>query len=409
MKILIVSQYFWPESFRINDVVSSLVEKGVVVDVLTGKPNYPDGIIFNGYSAWNCQIENKYGSNIYRVPLIPRGNKSKIMLALNYLSFIFFGMIQGAWMVRKNKYDLVFVYGLSPILLSLPGIFISKIKGIQIILWVQDLWPESLIATKSINNKIVIVLVGKLVKWIYKSMDLILVQSKSFIDEVKKMAIEKKVIYYPNSVDSSFYDYSLINIINIDSLFKNDDNFEVVFAGNVGIGQGLEVIVEVAKLLSMYGNIKFIIYGSGSRLDWLTEQKNKYNLNGIVLKGRHPVESMPQILSNASALLVTLSDEPIFAKTIPNKIQAYLAVGRPILACLNGEGARIVNEAKAGITVSAGDSKGLSEAILKLYQLPIGERVMYGKNGRDFYERNFQHNKLVDILISEFENLIQKK
>ena len=409
MKILIVSQYFWPESFRINDVVSSLVEKGVVVDVLTGKPNYPDGIIFNGYSAWNCQIENKYGSNIYRVPLIPRGNKSKIMLALNYLSFIFFGMIQGAWMVRKNKYDLVFVYGLSPILLSLPGIFISKIKGIQIILWVQDLWPESLIATKSINNKIVIVLVGKLVKWIYKSMDLILVQSKSFIDEVKKMAIEKKVIYYPNSVDSSFYDYSLINIINIDSLFKNDDNFEVVFAGNVGIGQGLEVIVEVAKLLSMYGNIKFIIYGSGSRLDWLTEQKNKYNLNGIVLKGRHPVERMPQILSNASALLVTLSDEPIFAKTIPNKIQAYLAVGRPILACLNGEGARIVNEAKAGITVSAGDSKGLSEAILKLYQLPIGERVMYGKNGRDFYERNFQHNKLVDILISEFENLIQKK
>ena len=408
MKILIVSQYFWPESFRINDVVSSLVEKGVVVDVLTGKPNYPDGIIFNGYSAWNCQIENKYGSNIYRVPLIPRGNKSKIMLALNYLSFIFFGMIQGAWMVRKNKYDLVFVYGLSPILLSLPGIFISKIKGIQIILWVQDLWPESLIATKSINNKIVIVLVGKLVKWIYKSMDLILVQSKSFIDEVKKMAIEKEVKYYPNSVDSSFYNYSLKNIININSLFKNDDNFEVVFAGNVGIGQGLEVIVEVAKLLSMYGNIKFIIYGSGSRLDWLTEQKNKYNLNGIVLKGRHPVESMPQILSNASALLVTLSDEPIFAKTIPNKIQAYLAVGRPILACLNGEGARIVNEAKAGITVSAGDSKGLSEAILKLYQLPIGERVMYGKNGRDFYERNFQHNKLVDILISEFENLIQK-
>ena len=142
---------------------------------------------------------------------------------------------------------------------------------------------------------------------------------------------------------------------------------------------------------------------------WLNEQKLKYHLDSIVLRGQLPVERMPQILSNASALLVTLSDEPIFAKTIPNKIQAYLAVGRPILACLNGEGARIVNEAKAGITVSAGDSKGLSEAILKLYQLPIGERVMYGKNGRDFYERNFQHNKVVDILISEFENLIQKK
>jgi glycosyltransferase involved in cell wall biosynthesis len=311
-------------------------------------------------------------------------------------------------MVRKNKYDLVFVYGLSPILLSLPGIFISKMKGIKIILWVQDLWPESLVATKSISNGLIIALVGRVVKWIYKSMDLILVQSQAFIAEVKKMTKEKDIKYYPNSVDPSFYDYSLKNQIDVEAEHKNDGSFNVVFAGNVGIGQGIDVIIGAAKILSAIDNIKFVIYGSGSRLEWLTEQKNQYNLKGIVIKGRQPVESMPQLLSNASALLVTLSDEPIFAKTIPNKIQAYLAVGRPILACLNGEGARVVNEAKAGIVVSAGDSKGLSEAILNLYQLPRSERAIYGKNGRDYYEINFKHEKLIEILISEFENLIKK-
>ena len=409
MKVLVVTQYFWPESFRINDVVSSLVDSGIEVDVLTGKPNYPDGKIFNGYRVWDCQIEHKFGSSIFRVPLIPRGNKSKFNLALNYFSFIIFGVIQGAWMVRKNKYDLVFVYGLSPILLSIPGVFISKTKGIHIILWVQDLWPESLLATKSVKNGLVISMVGLVVKWIYQSMDLILVQSHAFIDEVKKMTTEKDVKYYPNSVDPSFYNYSLNKQIDVEEEQKNDGKFNVVFAGNVGIGQGIEVILEAAKILSDIDNIQFVIYGSGSRLEWLEEQKKQYNLKGIILKGRHPVESMPQLLSNANALLVTLSDEPIFAKTIPNKIQAYLAVGRPILACLNGEGARVVNEAKAGIAVPAGDSKRLSEAILNLYKLPEKEMTIYGKNGREYYEKNFKHEKLIKILISEFENLIKNK
>jgi glycosyltransferase involved in cell wall biosynthesis len=409
VKVLVVTQYFWPESFRINDVVSSLVDSGIEVDVLTGKPNYPDGKIFNGYRVWDCQIEHKFGSSIFRVPLIPRGNKSKFNLALNYFSFIIFGVIQGAWMVRKNKYDLVFVYGLSPILLSIPGVFISKTKGIHIILWVQDLWPESLLATKSVKNGLVISMVGLVVKWIYQSMDLILVQSHAFIDEVKKMTTEKDIKYYPNSVDPSFYNYSLNKQIDVEEEQKNNGKFNVVFAGNVGIGQGIEVILEAAKILSDIDNIQFVIYGSGSRLEWLEEQKKQYNLKGIILKGRHPVESMPQLLSNANALLVTLSDEAIFAKTIPNKIQAYLAVGRPILACLNGEGARVVNEAKAGIAVPAGDSKRLSEAILNLYKLPEKEMTIYGKNGREYYEKNFKHEKLIKILISEFENLIKNK
>ena len=408
MKILVVTQYFWPESFRINDVVSTLFEKGLHVDVLTGKPNYPEGEIYINYKMWGCQTENKYGANIYRVPLFPRGSNNKIQIILNYLSFILFGVIMGAWMVRRNKYDLVFVYGLSPILLSLPGIFISKIKRIKIILWVQDLWPESLTATKSIDNKMIIAMVGKIVTWIYNSTDLILVQSKAFIPEIKNMGIMRELKYYPNSVDPSFYNYAFIQKREIELEPKKNRDFNIIFAGNVGIGQGVEVIVEVAKNLSNYKDIKFIIIGRGSRYDWLSEQKDKYSLDGLVLKGRLPVESMPEILSQASALLVTLTDEPIFTKTIPNKIQAYLAVGQPIIACLNGEGARVVNEANAGITVPAGDSNGLSEAVLRLYKMPLTERDHYGYNGRVYYRKNFEHEKLVLTLIDEFKKITGK-
>jgi glycosyltransferase involved in cell wall biosynthesis len=408
VKILVVTQYFWPESFRINDVVSTLVEKGLHVDVLTGKPNYPEGEIYKNYRIWGCLIEDKYGANIYRVPLLPRGSSNKILLTLNYLSFIIFGMLMGTWMVRKNKYDLVFVYGLSPILLSLPGILISKLKKIKIILWVQDLWPESLSATKSIENKLTIAIVGKVVKWIYNSTDLILVQSHAFVSEIKNMGILKEIKYYPNSVDPSFYDYALKHKSEVELEYEKNKDFNVIFAGNVGIGQGVEVIVEAAKNLSIYKDIKFIIIGRGSRSDWLSEQKDKYSLDGVVLRGRLPVERMPEILSRASALLVTLTDEPIFTKTIPNKIQAYLAVGKPIIACLNGEGAKVVNEANAGFTVPAGDAKELSEAVLKLYRMPLKERDKYGYNGRAYYERKFEHEKLINELIDEFKTIAGK-
>ena len=147
MNILIVTQYFWPENFRINAIVESLVKRGVEVEVLTGKPNYPEGVIFSGYRIWGCQKENWMGATLHRVPLFPRGRNSRLGLAANYLSFIFFGLICGSWLMRKRRYDVIFVYGLSPILSAIPALFIGWLKKIKVIVWVQDLWPESLSAT----------------------------------------------------------------------------------------------------------------------------------------------------------------------------------------------------------------------------------------------------------------------
>ena len=399
MKVLVVSQYFWPEGFRINEVVRSLVETGVEVDVLTGKPNYPEGAIFNGYRAGGCQVESWAGATVYRVSLFPRGARSAWRLALNYLSFVASGLMFGPWLLRKRQYDVVFVYGLSPILLAIPAIFLAWIKRRKLIVWVQDLWPESLSATGYVRNARGLRAVEWVVRWIYRHTDLLLVQSRAFEAPVAALAPGKPIAYYPNSVDATFAEPPSPDVAlpDVPSL---DEGFAVVFAGNVGAGQAVEVMVEAAALLKDVPQIRFVVFGQGSRWDWMCEQVQSRGLTNLHLPGRFPVNTMPGLMQKAGALLVTLADEPIFAMTVPNKVQAYMAAGRPILACLNGEGARLVAEAQAGLSVPAQDAKALAAAVLQLYQMSPEERAQFGVNGRRYYKANFDHDKLVDELMA---------
>ena len=399
MKVLVVSQYFWPEGFRINEVVRSLVEEGVEVDVLTGKPNYPEGVIFNGYRAGGCQVEAWAGATVYRVPLFPRGARGALRLALNYLSFVASGLIFGPWLLRKRQYDVVFVYGLSPILLAIPAIFLAWIKRRKLIVWVQDLWPESLSATGYVRNASVLRSVEWVVRWIYRHTDLLLVQSRAFEAPVAALATGKPIAYYPNSVDATFAE-SPFQDVELPDVPALDEGFAVVFAGNVGAGQAVEVIVEAAALLKDVTQIRFVVFGQGSKWGWMREQVQAQGLSNLHLPGRFPVNTMPGLMQKAGALLVTLADEPIFAMTVPNKVQAYMAAGRPILACLNGEGARLVaEEAQAGLSVPAQDAKALAAAVLQLYQMPSEDRARLGANGRRYFKAHFDHDKLVVELI----------
>lgn len=402
MRVLIVSQYFWPEGFRINDVVRSLVDKGVKVDVLTGKPNYPEGAFFPGYRAWGCQIEHLLGATVYRLPLVARGKHSAWRLVLNYVSFILSGLLFAPWLLRRQRYDVVFVYGVSPILQVIPALFIGWLKRLKVIVWVQDLWPESLEATGYVRNPRVLGWVERVVRFIYRHTDLLLVQSKGFEARVSALAPGKPVVYYPNSVDSMFCDPLDVPLPIVPAL---DDGFAVVFAGNVGAGQAVEVIVEAAALLKNHPDIRFVVFGQGSRWDWMREQVQQRELTNLHLPGRYPIETMPGLMQKASALLVSLADQPIFAATVPNKVQAYMAAGRPILACLNGEGARLVAEADAGLTVPAEDARGLAIAVLRLYQMPAEERAVLGDNGRRYFKEHFDHEQLTDQLIDHFRSL----
>jgi glycosyltransferase involved in cell wall biosynthesis len=401
LRILIVSQYFWPESFRINEVSKTLREKGVEVEVLTGKPNYPRGEIFPGYRAWGCQRETYQGININRIPLLPRGGGGW-RLALNYLSFVVSGVIFAPWMLRKKKYDVIFVYAPSPIFQAIPASFLGWLKACPVALWVQDLWPESAQATGYISNPRVLKLIEHMVRFVYRHTDLLLVQSKAFLSPVARLAKGKPIVYYPNSVESAFYDCPVISLPDIPGL---TGKFPVLFAGNVGAGQAVEVIVGAAEILQAYPDINFVVLGKGSRWDWMREQIEAHGLSNLHLAGSYPVETMPGLMRQAAALLVTLADQPIFAATIPNKVQAYMAVGKPILACLNGEGARIVNEADVGLTVPAEDVSALADGVLRLYRMSAEEREKLGQNGRAYFREHFDHDRLVLQLIDHLHEL----
>lgn len=402
MRVLLVSQYFWPESFRINEVASSLVERGLDTTVLTGKPNYPDGMVFKGYRALGCSTERWNGARVYRVPLLPRGHKSGLRLALNYLSFVISGLVFGTWVLRRERPDVIFCYAPSPLIQVLPALWLGWIKRAPVVVNVQDLWPESLEATGYVKNRLVLALVERVVKFIYRRADLILVSSKPFAASIQRFSPKGRVIYYPNSVEASFCDSNSGSKPAVPAL---DAGFSVVFAGNIGSAQAVGVIVQAAKLLKSQTGIRFVVLGSGSELDWMVEQKRLLQLDNLYLGGRFPVDAMPYLLAKAAVLLVTLADQPIFATTVPNKIQAYMAVGRPIIACMNGEGARLVLEADAGIAVAAEDGKGLADAVMRLFSMSSAERDRLAANAQTYYREHFDHEKLVSELVQHFEDV----
>ncbi len=403
---MVVSQYFWPESFRINELVQSLVERDVAVDVLTGKPNYPEGKIYPGYKATGCMRHYWHGANIFRVPLFPRGFRSGARLFLNYLSFIFSGAIVGTWLLRNTKINIIFVYAPSPLLQALPALFIGWIKGIPVVVYVQDLWPESLAATGYVSNPFAIRMVEMLVKLIYRRSDLILVSSRPFKSAIERFSPSAEIVYYPNSVDVSFCDPDTGLKPDVPAL---DEGFCVVFAGNIGAAQAVHVISEAAELLRDHGDIRLVVLGAGSELEWMRARIAELQLDNLFLAGRFPVEAMPNLLSRADVLLVTLADQQIFAATVPNKIQAYMAVGRPIIASMNGEGARLVKEADAGISVPAEDSAALADAILKLHSMPAADRARLVENGRRYYRQHFNHEQLVDELVNHLSKVMKGK
>ncbi|HEY0665070.1 MAG TPA: glycosyltransferase family 4 protein [Gallionella sp.] len=404
MKVLIVSQYFWPESFRINEVAKTLAEKGIDVTVLTGKPNYPSGTIFEGYRAAGCQKGIWHGIDVYRIPLLPRGHGGP-RLALNYLSFVISGLLCAPWQLRGKSFDAIFVYAPSPILQAIPAIFLAWLKGCPQLLWVQDLWPESLSATGYVRNRHVLKLVERMVSFIYRHTDLLLVQSQAFEAPIRALTSETPIAYYPNSVDDSFAQSVDSEPPEVGGLGKG---FSVLFAGNIGTAQAVEVIVEAAQLLQAQKDIHFVVLGEGSRWEWMKQEAQTKGLTNLHLPGRFPFETMPAFMQKASALLVTLADQEIFRLTIPSKVQAYLAAGRPIIACLNGEGATLVTEAGAGLSVPAENGRALADAVLQLYRMPPAEREAMGTSGRLYYTKHFSHDMLVDQLIDHLQSAIER-
>ena len=407
MRLLIVSQYFWPENFRINDLALGLKQRGHEVTVLTGIPNYPSGKFFPGYHYFSPRREEFEGIPVLRVPLVPRGQGKGLKLVLNFFSFAFFASLLAPLRCRGD-FDAIFVYEPSPFTVGLPALVLKKIKRAPILFWVQDLWPESLSATGAIRAQWILKLVEKLVRVIYRGCDLILVQSRAFIPSVEVLGgARERVRYFPNSAEALYKPVAVQE--EVPGRAALPQGFRVMFAGSVGAAQDFGTILAAAEKLLPYADIQWLILGDGRMLPWVKEQIELRGLGSTVhLLGQHPVESMPGYFALADAMLVTLRNEPVFALTIPSKIQSYLACGKPIIAALDGEGARVVQESGAGIAVPAADAEKLASAVLEIYRMTQAERRAMGEHGLKYFKENFEREMLLERLDGWLRELGEK-
>lgn len=397
LRILVVSQYFWPESFRVNELVTELVKKGHRVTVLTGHPNYPGGIVFPEFKTNPDNFANYAGADVVRVPMRPRGQGS-IRLVLNYWSFVFWGLLLGPWLLRGRKYDSIFVFQTAPITSAIPAIFLKWIKKAPLTIWVLDLWPDQLSSLGVIRSKKILWLVGQMVRFIYKYCDLILAQSRAFAPGISQWSRDpSKTQYFPQWTESEYNAGAVAEVAEEVKDFSN--TFNVMFAGNIGDCQDFPAVLDAAERLKHRNEIKWLIVGDGRFADIVKQEIVRRGLSHCMLMlGRHPSERMPSFFAAASALLVSLRSEPVFTMTIPGKIQSYLVADRPILAMLDGEGARVIQEANAGLTCPAGDSVALAQCVEALYAMTDQERADFGNNGRQYAQQHFDREKLINQL-----------
>lgn len=403
MRVLVVSQYFWPESFAINELVKTLSEQGHSVVVATGKPNYPDGEIFEGYQAGGAQIETFDGTvPVVRVPLRPRGKSGGLGLLLNYASFVYSGLRRFPSLLAPYEVDAIVVFAVSPITAALPAILLKRAKKAHLAIWVQDLWPESLAATGYIRSRPLLSLAGVMVRIIYGLADTLLVQSHAFVEPVARYARRDKIVYYPNSSkrmpEADAADVTLPS--ELSAVLAN--RFAVVFAGNIGRVQAIPTVIEAAVRLKAQPGIAIVLIGNGSLVAWARVRQQELALDNLLLVDRLPSTAMPAVYRKAGALLVTLNDQQALAHTVPSKVQGYLAAGRPIVAALPGEGARVVAESGAGLTCAPEDPAALADTIESMYRLSAAERRRMGESGKRYFSAQFdmdnQARRLVDIL-----------
>lgn len=403
MRILIISQYFYPENFKINDISFFLRKKGFEVTVLTSKPNYPEGKFFKGYNFFNRNTESINGVKIIRVPTIPRLNGGFLGMILNYLSFLFFGFFVFLFRI-KNNYDLVFATQLTPATSLLPMIWIKKRFKLPVILWVLDLWPDSFYANTSFRIKPLSKLIEKVSNQIYNNADSILISSNYFRKPImKRLDSTKRFSFFPNWAEDVFYNN--IQDISLDQ-FKYPDGFNIVFTGNIGESQGFEDIVEAAKITSNT-SINWILIGDGRKRDWIKSQIEKHDIKNIYLPGRYPLELMPSYFSLADVLLITLKKDEVFSNTLPAKLQPYLTSGKPILGNLSGEGLDIIQTNSLGLACEPGNPAILAKLAIEMSLFTKIKISEIRSNCLFLNKKTFNKEKIFNTLISEINYYIK--
>lgn len=389
MHILVVSQYFYPESFRINDMATEWVKRGYKVTVLTGIPNYPMGKFFPGYSWRKKRKETWNGIDIIRIPLIARGHSS-IGMVLNYYSFPISGWFWNRF--NKVKADIVFSFETSPMTQVKIGCGYAKKHKVPHFAYIQDLWPENVETVTGIHSRLIIGPIDRMVDKIYKKLDKIFVTSPSFVKAVvnRKHSVDpSKVHYWPQYAEEFYRPMEKQRIEGI----PDDDSFKVAFTGNIGTAQGLDILPKTAKLLKEE-RVKFVIVGDGRYQAEFEKHIDECGVRDMfILIPRVPANQIPRILSACDAGFISFNKTPLWEMTIPAKLQSYMACGKAIIASASGETRRIVEESKCGICCEIGSAKALSAGIKLMMNSDV---TSMGRKAREYFVVQFKKQELMD-------------
>lgn len=391
MKLLVITQRFWPESFRINDLVKELVRFGLDITVVTGLPMYPKGYIFNEYKNGKNRFQSIDGIKIIRVKEFERKNNIFNRI-LNYYSY---SRNAKRYLEKcKDSFDIVLVNELSPIMSAAPGIFYAKKHSKKILMYEMDLWPESLLAGGITKRSLIYKYYKKVSAKIYSQCDKILVSTEDHINYIKSLpgCSNLEIEYLPQYAEEQFNEVSAVSTHN---------GLNLMFAGNIGKAQSVETILKAAELLKEK-NIKFHIVGDGSEYKNIKTIVEDLKLINIVLYGKKPLEEMPELYSKADAMMVTLEDSPYANMTVPGKVQSYMAAGKMVIGCVNGATQNLINDNGIGVCCNAGDYKKLAEIINNITPEDVAK---YGKKSREVYQELFNKDKFIKKLESELEKL----
>ena len=393
MRILILTQWYLPESaLLLKELVQNLLAGGHQVSILTGFPNYPTGKIYPGYRLKLYQREVLEGVPIVRVPLYPDHSRSAVRRVFNYVSFAVSGTLLGPWLQKPP--NVIFVFS-PPLTIGLPAAWLSSIWRVPFVFQIQDLWPETLSATGMLTNRFILNWVGRFACWVYRRAHSILVISPGFKRNLLRKGVpENKLFFIPNWVDPLTYHPAEADT-TMASKLGLAGRFNIMFAGNIGEAQGLETVIEAADLLRDMSDIQFVIVGDGTALPFLQQAVQLRNLKNVRFLGRYPSSAMSKLYALADVLLVHLKSDPLFKITIPHKILAYLAAGKPILAAVEGDAADLVVSNGAGIACPPSDPVALAETVNRFLEMDAGTRRQMGAAGQTAIESKYSRSRII--------------
>lgn len=401
-RILLVAQNFHPEFFKSNDIATELVARGYKVDVLTGIPNYPEGVFYKGYGIFRKRVTDYNGARVYRIFQLPRGRRpGSLRLSLNYLSFAFCATFWVLFFfVFKSRYDAIVVHQTSPITQAWPALLLGRLRRTPIYTWVLDIWPDSVLAFMSKPRGFVSTPLKWFTNKVYRRSKRILISSPGFRKLVNRDDnYDDKIIYFPNWCD---------DILHMERrpVKPLTDGFRIMMAGNLSDATGLEGVVEVIKRTAVNPRIKWVFVGGGNRKEWLRETISSNNLTSCCeVVGRHPFEDMPAYYSLADVMFISLKATTYqhLEQTIPARLQSYIAAGKPVIGMI-GEGVTtLVKEIDCGVCVDAGEYEACAKVILDIANNP-SQIAMWGKNARNYYESHYTKSHCIDNLETIISN-----